>query len=237
MRALTAALALSLALLPRAGGAQMQEDAVTVPTSPETRAADQAGTEAAEAPVPGEEDRPAWRELASPYDIERIDANPRAYAEALEIARRAGTDADRAELARILADLPQPIDPAALPGSWDCRTVRFIAEPADFRVYDWFPCRITELPDGLLLEKLGGSELTAGYLYPDGQMRMIYLGHAHGPNEPAGNYDGAGGPSGDDPANPDDPAILTQRGPDKLLLAKPYPVGAPDYDILEFRRR
>ena len=237
MRAVIAALGISLALLPRAAGAQMQEEILQVPTSPETRAAAEPGADAAEETAATGEDQLPWREVASPYDIERIEANPTAYAEALEIARRSGTDADRAELARILADLPQPIDPAALPGNWNCRTVRFIAEPADFRVYDWFPCRITELPEGLLLEKLGGSELTAGYLYPDGETRMIYLGHAHGPNEPPREYGGAAGPTGDDPANRDDPAILTQRGPDKLLLVKPYPVGAPDYDVLEFRRQ
>ncbi len=65
---------------------------------------------------------------------------------------------------------------------------------------------------------------------------MVYLGHAHGRAEPARDYDGAEGPSGDDPANRDDPGILTQRGPDHLLLAKPYPVGDPDYDLLELRR-
>ena len=226
-------------LLPQGAAAQLQEEDVQVPASRQTveeaareaeaaeeAAAEALDTEATEAPLG------AWRELAAPEDVARIEDNERAYGAALELARRAGTDADRAELARILADLPQPIDAGALAGRWDCRTVRFVEEPADFRVYGWFPCQISALPQGLLLEKLGGSELTAGYLYPESETRMIYLGYAHGAGEPAGEYEGAA-----TPAERRDPGILTQRGPDRLLLAKPDPAGAADYDFLEFRRR
>ena len=233
--------AILLALVPRPGAAQLQEQDVQVPTSRETREAAEQEVEAAEREAAEQEaaeqeaaETPArdWRELAAPGDVERIEANERAYGRALELARRAGSDADRAELGRILADLPQPIDAAALPGRWDCRTIRFVEEPADFRVYGWFPCQISELPQGLLLEKLGGSELTAGYLYPESETRMIYLGYAHGQTEPAREYPGADGP-----AERLDPGILTQRGPDRLLLAKPDPAGDADYDFLDFRRR
>ena len=122
-------------------------------------------------------------------------------------------------------------------GRWECRTIRITDDPESLRIYDWYDCQISYLTDGYLLEKLGGSELSSGFLYPDTGTRMIYLGHAHSRTEPALDYDGQGGPEGDDPANPDDPGILTRRAEDRLLLAKPLPVGPPVYDLLEMRRR
>lgn len=241
---LALSITLPLAVLPTVVAAQMSEETVEVPTSAATRAESQSEIDAriaGEAAAAGAEGpstaETAWRDVAAPYDLERIERNEEAYGQALRTAETAGSAADRAELRRVLADLPQPIDAAALPGAWNCRTIRFVTEPASFRVYDWFDCRITELSRGLLLEKLGGSELTSGYLYPDSETRMIFLGHAHDRAQPARDYSGTEGPEGDDPANPDDPGVLTQRGPDRLLLAKPFPVGTPDYDFLELRRR
>ena len=239
MRARSAGAALLALMLPQGVAAQLQEEDVEVPASRQTveeataeaEAAEEAAAEAldqAAAEVP----LGAWRDAAAPEDVARVESNERGYGQALDLSRRAGSDADRAELARVLADLPQSIDTAALPGRWECRTIRFVGEPPDFRIYDWYPCQISELPRGLLLEKLGGSELTAGYLYPESETRMIYLGYAHGSGEPAGEYQGAA-----TPAERRDPAILTQRGPDRLLLAKPDPVGDADYDFLEFRRQ
>lgn len=239
MRGHVAAAAFMVLLLPQGAAAQLQEEDVEVPVSRQTadeverdaQAAEEAAAEALEETAV-ESPLGDWREVAAPEDVARIEDNERAYGAALDLARRAGTDADRAELGRILADLPQPIDRATLPGRWDCRTVRFVEDPANFRVYGWFPCQISDLPQGLLLEKLGGSELTAGYLYPESETRMVYLGYAHGQSEPARDYPGAAGP-----AERRDAAILTQRGPDRLLLAKPDPLGDADYDFLEFRRR
>lgn len=193
-------------------------------------AAEPVAEDGAEAPVDD------WRGLASPYDVERIEGNDAGFAQVLRTARSGGVEVDREELIRLLSVLPQEIDAAALPGRWECRTIRFVDEPRSFRIYGWFDCQISDLSQGLLLEKLGGSELTGGYLYPDTPTRMVYLGYAHGQTEPARDYDGAEGTSGDDPANRDDPGILTQRGPDRLLLAKPAPVGPPAYDFLELRR-
>lgn len=244
MRGLIRALALVAAAMPLQAWPQMQEEVLEVPTSGATRDAEQAeiNAEAETAPeADGDADAPAapqadWREVAAPYDIERIEANEADFGRMLELARRAGSEADQAELARILADLPQPFAGADITGRWQCRTVRFTEDPARLRIYDWFDCQITALSNGLLLEKLTGSELSGGYLYPDGETRLIYLGYRHGRAEPARDYDGPEGPEGKVPENRDDPGILTLRGDDRLLLVKPAPVVDSDYDILEFRR-
>lgn len=207
--------------------AQFTEETVQVPLSRETRAEAE----------PAHPDADAWREAAAPYDIERIDGNDTAFTEALATARSVGSAEDQTALLGLLADLPVPVDPDALPGEWDCRTIRIGGEPAQLNLYGWWRCQISNLSAGLLVEKLTGSELTSGYLYPESDTRMIYLGHWHGRNEPAAAYDGADGPEGDDPENRDDAGILTQRGPDRLLLVRPRPTfDGSDYDILEFRR-
>lgn len=226
MRRLAGAI-LTAAFLAGPAAAQLSEEVVEVPTSRETR-------EAAGPAAPESDD---WREAASPYDVERIDQNDAAYAAALKVAREAGTADDQTELLTVLSDLPQPIAAEELAGDWECRTIRIGGEPAGLRIYGWWRCQIAELSGGLLLEKLTGSELSSGYLFPEGDTRMVYLGHRHGRNEPAASYDGPAGPEGDVPENPDDPGILTQRGPDRLLLVKPRPtIEASDYDILELRR-
>lgn len=260
MRGLIGVLALLAMVLPHQARPQMQEEVLEVPTSGATRNAEQAEIDAEaeeeaaretaepesgeameaepEPPEPAEaaEADRQWRDIAAPYDIERIEANEADYGRMLEVARRVGSEADQAELARILADLPQPFGDEDLTGRWQCRTVRFTEDPARLKIYDRFDCQITELSAGLLLEKLTGSELSGGYLYPDSETRMIYLGYRHGRNEPARDYDGPEGTTGKDPGNRDDPGILTRRGPDRLLLAKPSPVVDSDYDLLEFRR-
>lgn len=236
MRVLTGLMVVVAVLLPPRAWPQMQEEVIEVPTSGATREAEQSRIDE-EAGTEGEPiDMPPWREVAAPYDIERIEANEADYGRMLEVARRAGSSADRAELARILGDLPQPIGDDDITGRWQCRTVRFVEEPAKLTIYDWFDCQITRLSKGLLLEKLSGSELTGGLLYPESETRMIYLGYRHHRSEPARDYDGPDGAEGDDPANRDDPGILTRRGPDRLILAKPSPVVDSDYDLLELRR-
>ena len=233
MRSLSLVLMLGLA---GPAAAQLTEEVMEVPTSQASRDAEQARIDAEAGAEGVVETAGDWREIASAYDIERIEGNDAGFARALEVAKTSGSPADQAELKQVLAPLPDEIDLATLPGRWQCRTIRFVEEPANFRVYDWFDCQISALSDGLLLEKLGGSELTSGFLYSDTPTRMIYLGHAHSRNAPARDYDGDDGAIGDDPANPDDPGILTQRGEGRLLLAKPSPVGPPDYDYLELRR-
>lgn len=230
MRHHVTALAMGFSLLAGPSAAQFTEETVEVPISRETR-------DAALRSGPGEPSEKGWREAAAPYDVERIEGNDEAYGRAMEVARTAGSEGARTLLLETLRALPRPIEPRALTGQWECRAIRITYDPPGLRIYGWWNCQIVEFSAGLLLEKITGEELTSGYLYPESDTRMIYLGHRHARVEPARPYDGPDGPQGDDVENRDDPGILTVRGEDRLILAKPRPtIADSDYDFLEFRR-
>lgn len=178
-----------------------------------------------------------WRAVANAFDRDRLERHDAAFGKAMQIAMTEGTRADLQTVLDLFATPPQPIDPAALTGDWRCRTIKLGGPFAGLVVYGWFRCRILSPEGRLRFVKLSGSQRTLGRLFADSSNRMIYLGTAHYPEELPLPYSGPGLSKGRVRENRDDPAILTQRGPGRLMLGFPWPILESDYDILELRRR
>ena len=121
----------------------------------------------------------AWKEVATNADKERLRDWRNDFVRALTAARTAGHGADIAREGALLdpdAALPQ----AAMPnGLFRCRVIKLGAkEPGnlDYVPYPAFTCR-TRADRGLQrLGKLGGSQRYVGLIFPDSQMRNIFLG-------------------------------------------------------------
>lgn len=180
-----------------------------------------------------------WRSAASPFDLERLDNRGQTLADAVAQARAGGADTDIAVLDGLLAN-PIPIEGEALIGDWRCRTVK-IGGALPIVVYGWFKCRVDYGPEGLLFEKLSGSQRTSGQLWPvyDGQnlpQRYVYLGAAHYHYEGLRRYGGPGNTLRKDPANRDDPGVLEAIGRNHLRIGFPSPILESDYNFLELRR-
>lgn len=182
-----------------------------------------------------------WRSVASPFDLDRLDDHARTLKDAVAEARAGGTDADLAILDGLLAD-SRPIEGEALIGPWQCRTVK-VGGLLPLTVYGWFNCVIDYGPEGLVFEKLSGSQRTSGQLWPiypaSGEglpLRYIYLGAGHYGYETPRAYGGPGNSLGKDPANRDDPGVLESIGPGHARIGFPAPVLESRYDFLELRR-
>ena len=111
------------------------------------------------------DNRPEWRRLASPADIDRIDRLDQAWEEGLRQARAARFN-------RALEDEGPLVDPAAAlpwpapsPGPYRCRVVKLgtTGDPPAFRTFKPFFCYVQ--PDGQYLNivKQTGTQRPAGW--------------------------------------------------------------------------
>ncbi|HKQ11177.1 MAG TPA: DUF4893 domain-containing protein, partial [Rhizomicrobium sp.] len=134
-----------------------------------------------------------WQEDASPAEIDRLNRLPQirdaAIADALGSSREPERSeglavrpskngqgqGDRRAIARVMEPQARTIPANALTGNWRCRQIKLGLMSATM-VYDrWFTCTIRSMRGGLLLEKTGGSQRLAGFLYPE-QGAWVYLG-------------------------------------------------------------
>ncbi|MDX5360935.1 MAG: DUF4893 domain-containing protein [Alphaproteobacteria bacterium] len=120
-----------------------------------------------------------WQAVIAERDEARFIAIPQVRDRARELAESYG-QMDELETLRALLDSPaQPLDVAALPGTYPCRTITLAATPGhreDLKIHGWFTCRIAETADGITFEKLTGSWRTAGWLYAETEFSRVYLG-------------------------------------------------------------
>lgn len=170
----------------------------------------------------------------APADLERLERFDAHLGGALRQALAGGSPADIAALTTALAGTPVWED---FTGDWTCRTMK-LGGLLPLTVYSPFRCRITELPSGeWRFEKLTGSQLTAGTIYPfDGELRYLGVGHIAGA-APIG-YEAYH--AGDIPAEAGqvtaDVGILEVTGPNRARLMLPAPMLESDFDILELTR-
>lgn len=170
-----------------------------------------------------------WRRIATAADRRRIGEWRTAFVDALAAARADGHGAeiDR-EGALLVPDAA--LDQVDLPpGNYRCRVIKLGAQVKgrlSYVVYPTFACRAAATPGGYRLEKLDGSQRPAGYAYPDGARRMVFLGSmALGDETMAMNYG----------YHPDrDVAAAVERiGPERWRLVVPYPRFESMLDIVE----
>ena len=121
----------------------------------------------------------SWRSVATAADRERIRGWRTAWLRALEGARQGGHGAEiAAEGALFVPDAALP--PVAVPaGDYRCRVTKLGARQEgllDYVAYPAFRCRIGAGEGPRDFVKLTGSQRPIGRLFPDTDLRMVFLG-------------------------------------------------------------
>lgn len=168
---------------------------------------------------------PEWRLIALPADRERLDRLQAAWTVALDETGGRSTAAQvRAEGALLDPGAGQAW-PQPSPGPYRCRLLRFGGRRA-FTGYPAYFCDITDEGDLLALTKTSGGERPGGYLWPDGDERMIFLGAIALGGEPVPS------PYGEDRER-DAAGIFERVEPFRYRLVMPWPPSGATLDVLE----
>ena len=120
-----------------------------------------------------------WRAVVTDADRTRLRTWHAAWTEAMDQVRSAGRTAELAPFGALFeADraLATPLPP---PGDYRCRTVKLGAKSPGslaFVAYPWFACRIEQERDVLSFVKDSGSQRPVGLIFPDSDVRAVFLG-------------------------------------------------------------
>jgi hypothetical protein len=176
-----------------------------------------------------------WRDDASPSDVQRLDRLTESRAKGLLEAQSA-KPSDLAAIKSILQ--AGVVSNGRIAGTWKCRTMK-LGGLTPAIVYSWFTCRISERGGRLFFEKLGGSQRTSGYLYPDAG-GYVYLGasyvHYNGANEKPPVYSSTGASAGASQTPDDQIGLFSLTYDGRARLELPYPVQESTYDVIELKR-
>ncbi|MCH4894201.1 MULTISPECIES: DUF4893 domain-containing protein [unclassified Sphingomonas] len=179
-------------------------------------------------PIPGPEEK--WREIALSDDAQTLDSIDQRWQQAL--ATLGPTTRKSAEAEGALLDPAAALDhPAPTPGSYKCRVVRLQMDerPARrLRAYPEFFCYIRAEGDQLTFLKQTGTDLPAGWLFPGGPRRIVFLGAQQ--DEPGEGKLGYGVERARDRAG-----VIERIGPFRWRLAMAVTGDAQRFDIYEFR--
>lgn len=171
----------------------------------------------------------AWRSVATDDDRTRIRDWRKAWTEALAKAQGSGHGAEIAGEGVLLE--PDTAlswrDPP--PGAYRCRTVKLGAQEKgmpDFVSYPFYPCRIGSARGELDLAVTEGPQRPVGFMLPDKNQRLVFLGALQlGDETRALAY-------GVDPQR--DMAGIVQRiGERRWRLVLPYPTFESTLDVVE----
>ncbi|RUU12019.1 DUF4893 domain-containing protein, partial [Mesorhizobium sp. USDA-HM6] len=114
------------------------------------------------------------QKLITAADKARLDKYGETRKAALEEAK-AGDPAEVRELDALLAKPLVAFSDKDLTGNWKCRTIK-AGGLSPLVIYGWFKCKVTDDGSGWRLQKISGSQRTAGGFFDDSEKRAIYLG-------------------------------------------------------------
>ncbi len=124
--------------------------------------------------------RPNWRSIATEADRRRLRDWRDAWVEALAQARAEGHEAAIAAEGAVLDPDLELDDPALPAGNYLCRTVKLGSrEPGrvpSFSAETAVPCRIGAVDTRQTFAQLAGLQRRIGRLYPDNDLRLVFLG-------------------------------------------------------------
>ncbi|MBI3433848.1 MAG: DUF4893 domain-containing protein [Proteobacteria bacterium] len=162
-------------------------------------------------------------------DAAKIAQRAQHLRDALAQASQGGRPREVAVL-RTLLDAPaRPLpDLAAIAGDWRCRTIK-VGGLLPLTPYGFFRCRIGGRGEDGTLEKLTGSQRTAGELKRFDATAFIYTGVGFTDYVARRRY-GAG-------PQFDEVALLMRVGEDRLRMEFPAPYYESKYNVMEFVRR
>ncbi|MEO8302251.1 MAG: DUF4893 domain-containing protein [Rhizomicrobium sp.] len=175
-----------------------------------------------------------WQEDASSAEADRLNHLPQIREAAIAAAKTGEGRGDWRVISRVMEPQARSIPVQALTGNWRCRQIK-LGGMSSYMVYDrWFTCSIRARNGGLVLEKTGGSQRFAGWLYPE-QGAWVYLGASHVRGEPRHNYSGPSPALGAQVTPDDQIGLLTGIGDNHLRLEIPA-VQESLLDVVEFAR-
>jgi hypothetical protein len=175
-----------------------------------------------------------WQENASPAEIDRLNQLPQIRDAAVADAKSGQGQGDWRAIPRVMEPESRTIPANVLAGNWRCRQLK-LGLMSSYMVYDrWFTCSIRAHNGGLFLEKRGGSQRFAGWLYPE-QGAWVYLGASSVAGEPRHHYSGASPALGAQVTPDDQIGLLTGIGDNHLRLEIPA-VQESLLDVVEFTR-
>ena len=169
-----------------------------------------------------------WRTVATEDDRKRLREWRGDFARALQKARAAGHGAEIDAEGRLL--MPDAALPGALPnGDYRCRIIKLGAQGAGmlpFVTYPAFPCRVRAEMGVQGFAKLSGSQRPVGLLFPNDQLRQVFLGTlVLGDENRAMQY-------GNDPER-DLAGYLERIGDRRWRMILPYPRFESVIDVVE----
>lgn len=169
-----------------------------------------------------------WRAVALSEDVGKIDRLAEAWAEGLETARAGGFGRAIAS-ARPLLD-PAVAEPRAAlpPGPYRCRLTRLGAGPRRraLTVYPSYYCHVVVEGPLLVFTKQDGMERPGGYLFEDGDERLVFLGALALGGE-------AGPPAYGEVRDRDLIGAVERIGALRYRIAMPWPRPGVSLDLIE----
>jgi len=175
-----------------------------------------------------------WQDRISSADLDRLSHLSEIREAALADAGRGPGRGDVSAIDRVMRAEGRTVPASVLTGDWRCRQIK-LGRMSAFMVYDrWFRCSIRAARGGLLLEKSGGSQRFAGYLFPENGA-WVYIGGSSVRGEPWHNYSGAAPGLGAAVTHNDQVGLLTGIGDNHLRLEIPA-VQESLLDVVEFTR-
>lgn len=171
---------------------------------------------------------PRWRDAIRDSDRDRLARLDSAWREGLAMARDAGfARRIAAEGALLDPDAGQP-RASPPPGPYRCRVIRLGAAPGAraFTAYRTYFCHITVDGNELALTKQEGGERPGGYLWDDGDRRLVFLGATAIGAEP-------GPPAYGQTDERDLAGIFERVAPMRYRLVLPWTRGGAKLDVIE----
>ncbi len=169
-----------------------------------------------------------WQEQVSPADLDRLSHLSEIRDTALAYAGR------DVAVDRVMRPEGHGVPANALTGNWRCRQIK-LGGMTSAIIYDrWFTCSVRAERGGLMLEKSGGSQRFAGYLFPENGA-WVYVGASSARGEPRHTYSGASPALGAQVTPDDQVGLLTGIGDNRLRLEIPA-VQESLLDVVEFAR-
>lgn len=166
------------------------------------------------------------QKLITAADKSRLDKYGETRKAALDEAK-AGDAAEVKQLDELLARPLVAFSDKDLTGNWQCRTIK-VGGLSPLIIYGWFKCKVSDDGSGWRLEKISGSQRTAGRFFDDGEKRAIYLGSFTVNDDKAKPY--GSGPETDQVGY----AFRNSAGEWRIEFPAPY--YESKLDIMEFKR-
>ena len=169
-----------------------------------------------------------WRAVATEQDRDRLRDWRTSFTSALAAARASGHSAEIAKEGALL-DPDSAIGGPIPNGSYRCRVIKVGAKAQgmlDYVAYPYFRCEVRQKGAVQSFAKLDGSQRQVGIVFPNDQLRQVFLGTLMlGDEGRAMEY-------GVDPGR-DVAGFIERLGPQRWRLVMPYPNFESQIDVME----